>query len=111
MPRAERVRKGTAKKLLQVAQEKGQTSIPGFFRGSNNNLSTQEERAREDVATVVDDTVETPESDNGGPFLQGEAKDAAAATFSISSPWMKDLTEFTWKEKKCSENKGRYFQP
>ena len=77
MPRVERVRKGTAKKWLQVAQEKGQTSISGVFRGSNNNLNAQEERAREDVSTVVHDTAETPVSNNGGPFLQGEAKDAA----------------------------------
>lgn len=105
MPRAERIRKNTAKKLLQVAQEKGQKSISGFFRGSDNNLNAQEERATEDV----DDTAEVPKSDSGGPFLQREAKDAATA--SIASPWIKKVTEFTLNEKKCSENKGRYFQP
>ena len=83
MPRAERIRKNTAKKLLQVAQEKGQKSISGFFRGSDNNFNAQEERATEDV----DDTAEVRESDSGGPFLQREAKDAATAR--IASPWIK----------------------
>ena len=108
MPRAERVRKSTAKKLLQVAKAKGQKSISGFFRGSDNNLDAQEEIATEDVVTAVDNTSETPESNSGGPFQQGEAKDAA--TSSIASPWIKMATEFTLKEKKCSENKGRYLQ-
>ena len=65
MPRAEKIRKSTANKLLQVAQEKGQKSISGFFRGSDNNLNAQEQRATGDVVTVVDDTVEDPESDSG----------------------------------------------
>ena len=84
MPRAERIRKSTANKLLQVAQEKGQKSISGLFRGSDNNLNAQEQRATGDVVTVVDDTVEDPKSDNGGPFLQRAAKDAV--TSSIASP-------------------------
>ena len=88
--------------MLQVAQEKGQKSISGFFRGSDNKLNAQEQRATEDVVTVVDDTVEDPESDSGGPFLQREAKDAV--TSSIASPWIKNVTDFTLNEKKCSEN-------
>ena len=111
MPRAERLKSDSAKKLLQISKDPTQTTIGGFFKKVAGDSSEGRESTAESSSSSGD-VQGQPRSPN--PVQGVTEKSVTGQTnpnpLAICDNWIKVDSDFSAEEKHRSENKGRFFQ-
>ena len=92
MPRAERIKKTTTQELAYAASQPGQSKLStSFFK-------------HEKVQTVEDTTISRQKDDDDISLDNLPAEESAM----FLETWVKSASDFTVKDRKESENRGRY---